>query len=333
MAGAGAGNKKGGVDLFGITPISKNTRQYWPGMFSGKVNYNVNDRLNISGGAQFEKDKVTPEIGLKYKFQDGGTTPEFEPTLKLFTDKAKYDKAFQMYSDSLLLNQEMFDGESAAGGAAYDRLTAANKEKPGEDADGLSVSRFPDPRMKPVFKEVYKDVKPVETKEVTPPAPVISEPADPKAIPVYTTKNGLRSLTGYNIDGNFVDKLPKKEEGGNTDPLQMYSDSVFVDKFREGIIPYTTEDYIEYNNAIARLKSGNEGKFPMDTSGAKNPSKKPIPKAIKEKEELKPRMIPVQKRLPNGSLGPIIDYLPAKGKGGNVPSSSKNTYNNWLDKL
>lgn len=79
MAGAGAGNKKGGVDLFGITPISKNTRQYWPGMFSGKVNYNVNDRLNISGGAQFEKDKVTPEIGLKYKFKEGGPVEVVKP--------------------------------------------------------------------------------------------------------------------------------------------------------------------------------------------------------------------------------------------------------------
>jgi hypothetical protein len=197
------------------------------------------------------------------KYEDGGTTPEFEPTLKLFTDKAEYDKAFKMYSDSLLLNQEMFEGESEAGGAAYNRLTAANKEKPGEDADGLSVSRFPNPRMKPVFKEVYKDVEPKEITEKA--AAAAKAKADGAEIKAKQEKFS-------SIEGSVLPVVMAED----TTDLRGYK---FRTKYGEKFVPIEDKDTLNKYINLYGLE------------------------------------------------------LPAKAKGGNVPSSSKNTYNNWLDKL
>ena len=398
MAGAGVGNKTGGIDLFGLTPISKDSRQYWPGMFSGKINYNINDKLNISGGAQFEKDRITPEVGFKYKFQDGGTTSDFEPTLKLFTDKAAYDKAMQMYSDSLLLNQEMFEGESEAGGAAYDRLTAANKEKPGEDAEELGMSRFPEPRMKPVFKEVYKDVEPKEITKVY----TDKEEYD-KAMQMYSdslntynlakdfTKEGWATFPYYDSLGEPIPLTDKELKQLNKDYKKLKeSGEDFIETEYGLITPHSTKDNIfkgdtsaeEVPSAVkkipAKYKDLIEGRLPVSPSAAvyhaeglmgvlgDKPKQKPIyddSAELKAKQEkfssIGGSVIPVvmaedkddlrgykfrtkygEKFVPIEDKDTLNKYtnlygleLPAKGKGGNVPSSSKNTYNNWLDKL
>ena len=188
MMGAGAGNDKFGVNFMGMTPLSSEARKHWPGMLSGNVNYNVNDRLNLSVGTEYSKDSIPGvNLGLKYKFPDGG------PIEVPYTNKGEYEQAQQMYSDSLLVNQ-MRAGEIPFARPDYlgamDRLIEVNNEYPkGESPKTIPVYVPPAAKARPEAK---------------------LEPEVTQGIPTYYTDvEGNRKFVGYNIfrQGGPLSKL------------------------------------------------------------------------------------------------------------------------------
>lgn len=182
----GYGNDKGSIHASGFLGMPQDG--YTPWNLGLNADYNVNNRLNLFGGANINNNP-SYNVGLKYKFPDGG------PIEVPYTNKEEYEQAQQMYSDSLLVNQ-MRGGRITFSRPDYlgamDRLVEANSQYP----EGQS------PKTIPVY--MPPDLKPISEAKPEP------EPEVPQGIPTYyTDTEGNRKFIGYNTfrQGGALSKL------------------------------------------------------------------------------------------------------------------------------